>query len=432
MRKKVLRVVAIVGLTSLVVALPVANSSVGAAPSLAPATQTATVSVGEAMTATTAFVSTEITGTKTFTITPALPAGLSINSTTGVVSGTPTVSLAATTFSIVASDGASSAMATLTLTVTEVTSQSVAVTPASQSVSGKVGTALTATTALTAPLITGTKYFSVTPKLPDGISINTATSVISGTPINAASSGVYIITVSDGSKYGFSTIRIVVEGPLKLTPATQTVNGQVGKAIVDTAILASSSLAASKAFTVSPVLPSGLVLHPTKGIIYGTPTVPISLTVFTVTANDGAKTATATVTMAIATTGGTVPTSGNSAGCVAATIGGRLVQSVKATISQLPTATFGCEVHVGVRAKGMTVAVSTAGISTSPDVRTYQVVASRVGGGSISKSMLAPTSAGVVRSQFTNLKKGVWTITVKAVSATGTDRGTWTSTQFSI
>jgi hypothetical protein len=432
MRKKLLRVIALVGLTSLVVALPVATSSVGAAPSLAPATQTATVSVGEAMTATTAFVSTEITGTKTFTITPALPAGLTINSTTGVVSGTPTVSSAATTFSIVASDGASSAMATLTLTVTEVTSQSVAVTPASQSVSGKVGSAITATTALTAPLITGTKYFSVTPKLPDGISINTATGVISGTPINAASSGVYIITVSDGSKYGFSTIRIVVEGPLKLTPATQTVNGQVGKAIVDTAILASSSLAASKAFTVNPVLPSGLVLHPTKGIIYGTPTVAIAQTVFTVTANDGTKTATATVTLTIATSGGTVPASGSQSQCVAASIGGRLVQSVKSTVSQFPSATFACEVHVGVRVKGMTVAVSTAGISISPNVRTYQVVASRVGGGSISKSMLAPTSAGVVRSQFTNLKKGVWTIVVKAVSATGTDLGTWTSTQFSI
>jgi hypothetical protein len=80
----------------------------------------------------------------------------------------------------------------------------------------------------------------------------------------------------------------------------------------------------------------------------------------------------------------------------------------------------------------MTVAVSTAGVSASPDVRLYQVVASRVGGGSISKSMLAPTSAGVVRSQFTNLKKGVWTIAVKAVSPTGTDLGTWTSTQFRI
>lgn len=433
MRKKLLRVIALVGLTSLVVALPVATSSVGAAPSLAPATQTATVSVGEVMTATTALVSTEIAGTKTFTITPALPAGLTINSTTGVVSGTPTVSLAATTFSIVASDGASSAMATLALTVTEVTSQSVAVTPASQSVSGKVGTAISATSALSATLITGTKYFSVTPKLPDGVSINTATGVISGTPVNAASSGVYIITVSDGAKYGFSTIRIVVEGPLKLTPAVQTVSGQVGKAIVDTALLASDSLAASKAFTVNPVLPSGLVLHPTKGIISGTPTVAISSTVFTVTANDGTKSATATVTMAIAAAaGGTVPASGSQSQCVAAFIGGRLSQSIKSTVSQLPSATFGCEVHVGVRAKGMTVAVSTAGISASPDVRLYQVVASRVGGGSISKSMIAPTSSGVVRSQFTNLRRGVWTIAVKAVSATGTDLGTWTSAQFRI
>lgn len=431
MRKKLLRVIALVGLSSLGVALPVATSSVAAAPTLTPATQTATVSVGSVITATTALVSTEIAGTKTFTITPALPAGLSLSSTTGVVSGTPTVSLSATTFSIVASDGTSSAMATLALTVTEITSQSVAVTPASQSVSGKADTAISSTTMLSAPLISGTKYFSVTPKLPDGLSINASTGVISGTPLNAASVGVYIITVSDGVKYGFSTIRIVVEGSLKLTPAVQTVNGQVGKALIDTALLASDSLAASKAFTINPVLPSGLVLHPTKGIISGTPTVAISSTIFTVTANDGTKSATATVTMAIAAAGGTVPTSGSQSQCVAASIGGQLSQSIKSTVSQLPFSTFACEVHIGVRAKAMTVAISTAGISISPDVRTYQVVASRVGGGSITKSMLAPTSAGVVRSQFTNLKKGVWTIAVKAVSATGTDLGTWTSTQFS-
>jgi len=432
MRMKMLRVIALAGLTSIGVALPMASSPATAAPSLAPATQNATVSVGEAMTATTALVSTEIAGTKTFTITPALPVGLSLNSTTGVVSGTPTVSLSATTFSIVASDGTSSAMATLTLTVAEVSSQIVAVTPVSQSVSGKVGTAISATTALSAPLITGTKYFSVTPKLPDGVSIDVATGVISGTPVNAASTGVYIITVSDGVKYGFSTIRIVLEGPLKLTPAAQTLSGQVGKAIVDTALLASDSLAASKSFTINPLLPSGLVLHPTKGIIYGTPTVAISSTVFTVTANDGTKTATAMVTMNIATAGGTVPAGGSQSQCVAASISGRLVQSVKSTVSQLPSSTFACEVHVGVRAKAMTVAVSTAGISVSPDVRMYQVVASRVGGGSITKSMPAPTSAGVARSQFTNLKKGVWTIAVKAVSATGTDLGTWTSSQFRV
>ena len=432
MRSKFLRFVTVLGLMAIGVALPVAGNTVAAAPSLSPATQTSTASVGVAMTATAALVSTEIAGTKTFTITPALPSGLNLNSTTGVVSGTPSVSLSTTTFAIAASDGVSNALATLTLTISEVISQSVAVTPASQSASGKVGIAIGATSALSAPLITGTKYFSVTPKLPDGLALNTSTGVISGTPLSSANSGIYVITVSDGAKYGISTIRLVVEGPSRLSPATQTVSGQVGKAIVETATLTSDVLATSKTFTVNPALPAGLVLNSVMGRIAGTPSVAIPSTVFTVTASYGTKTATASITIVISNTV-VAPVAGRSrSGCVAASIGGRLVQSIKPVLSQLPSTTFACEVHVGVRVKSVTLAVSTAGIASNPDIRLYQIVASRAGGGSITKSIFAPTSAGVVRSQFTNLKKGMWTISVKAVSAIGTDLGTWTSTQFRI
>ena len=125
-------------------------SSVSAAPALSPATQTVVASIGEAITPTTAFVATEITGTKTFSITPTLPAGLTMSSTTGVVSGTPSISLASMTFTIVVSDGAVSALATLSLTVKEVTAQQVAVLPTSQSVTGKVGTVMIATSAISA------------------------------------------------------------------------------------------------------------------------------------------------------------------------------------------------------------------------------------------------------------------------------------------
>jgi gliding motility-associated-like protein len=45
-------------------------------------------------------------GMVTYTIAPALPAGLSLNATTGLISGTPTVTLAATTFTVTANNAA--------------------------------------------------------------------------------------------------------------------------------------------------------------------------------------------------------------------------------------------------------------------------------------------------------------------------------------
>ena len=47
------------------------------------------------------------------------------------------------------------------------------VTPAAQSVSGVVGTPISATTAYTVTGISGTKVFVISPTLPAGLSINT-------------------------------------------------------------------------------------------------------------------------------------------------------------------------------------------------------------------------------------------------------------------
>ena len=407
-------------------------SSVSAAPALTPATQTVVASIGEAITPTTAFVATEITGTKTFSITPTLPAGLTMSSTTGVVSGTPSISLASMTFTIVVSDGAVSALATLSLTVKDVTAQQVAVLPTSQSVTGKVGTVMIATSAISAPLITGAKYFSVSPKLPDGLTLNSASGVVTGTPVGNASQLIYIISVSDGTRYGFSTLRITISGPSSLSPSTQTVTGQVGKAIVDTALLTSTSLAASRTFSISPTLPSGLVLQTTKGIVSGTPLVGLASTTFTVTATDGSQTAISTISISVVGTVGAIPQVGNRAGCGAATIGGQLVQSIKPTDAELPSTNFACAVHVGVRSRGISVAMATAGVVSNPDVRQYLITASRVNGGSIAKSLVVSSNAGVQRTQFTNLRAGTWFITVQATSATGVIVGTWTSSQFKI
>jgi hypothetical protein len=86
--------------------------------SLAPATQTVSASTGRGITATTAITATGF-DTPTYTVAPALPAGLSLNASTGVISGTPTAVSGATTYTITATQGSLTASTTVSIAVTQ-------------------------------------------------------------------------------------------------------------------------------------------------------------------------------------------------------------------------------------------------------------------------------------------------------------------------
>lgn len=86
--------------------------------SLAPATQSVSASTGRAITPTTAITATGF-DTPTYTVAPALPAGLALNATTGVISGTPTAVSGATTYTITATQGTLTASTTLSIAVAQ-------------------------------------------------------------------------------------------------------------------------------------------------------------------------------------------------------------------------------------------------------------------------------------------------------------------------
>ena len=117
-----------------------------------------------------------------------LPAGLTVNSTTGLISGTPTAA-GTSTVTLSATNAGGTGNATLTLTITVAAPVITSATKAS----GTVGTAfsyqITATNAPTSYGATG---------LPAGLTVNSTTGLISGTPTAAGTSTVTLSATNAG------------------------------------------------------------------------------------------------------------------------------------------------------------------------------------------------------------------------------------------
>ena len=87
-------------------------------PTLTPSTQTLSGTYGTAVTSTTAFTPAGVSGTVTYSVSPSLPAGLSLDTGTGVISGTPTAAMTTSTTYTITGTGASSGSATATVALT--------------------------------------------------------------------------------------------------------------------------------------------------------------------------------------------------------------------------------------------------------------------------------------------------------------------------
>jgi hypothetical protein len=145
--------------------------------------------VGTAITTLNPTVVGTVTG---YSVSPALPAGLMLNTTSGAISGTPTAVTAQATYTVTASNVGGHASFGLKLTVDPAA-------PTGLSYNG--GAAVLAVQdhviAPLIPTVTGTvTNYSATPLLPAGLFLDPVSGVISGTP-RAAVSGTYAIGASN-------------------------------------------------------------------------------------------------------------------------------------------------------------------------------------------------------------------------------------------
>ena len=220
-------------------------------PSISPSSLSINGTAGTAITPTAGFSNSNFVGSVTYAAANR-PAGLSINSSTGVISGTPSNS-GSGTFTVTAT-GATSGSAQSTVSFSFGASPTASISPSSFSINGTVGTAITPTAGFSNSNFVGSVTYAA-PSRPAGLSINSSTGVISGTPSNSGS-GTFTVTATGAtSGSAQSTVTYSIGsggGGGSTTPAaTITLGASQGQLVAGSSVgISASGLQATAPYTV--------------------------------------------------------------------------------------------------------------------------------------------------------------------------------------
>ena len=226
-----------------------------------------------------------------------LPPGLSLDPTTGQITGTPT---AAGVYSLTIRGTNSANSASQTIQITVLPAQPLALSYATPLVfpAAMAMAIQTPTLTQTTPGIP-TTYATTTGNLPAGLTLN-SDGTISGTPTTP---GIYPFTVTaiNGTRTAAAsaTYTVTPAGSLRLSYATpQTFAAGIAVATQSPALVNPTPGMPTTYAVTTGQLPAGLSLNATNGAITGAPTTP-GVFAFTVTATHGTRTATSSPTYTV-------------------------------------------------------------------------------------------------------------------------------------
>jgi hypothetical protein len=206
-----------------------------------------------------------------YTVTPALPTNVTVDMSTGLLSGTPTELSTARTYRITATNSGGSSTFDMTISVIAVCptlkyDQTYTLTRARDT--------LTANVTNTAGHYAAVTSCRITPALPKGLALNLATCEVSGTPMNVSwPTKKYTVTGSNTCGSSTTTVEIGVKAiaPTRLHMS----GGSVDVHTVDTTIVPGVPTVHGDPITswkVEPALPAGLAFNSSSGHVTGRPT----------------------------------------------------------------------------------------------------------------------------------------------------------------
>jgi hypothetical protein len=214
-----------------------------------------------------------------YTVTPALPAGLTLDSSTGLIAGSPVGAQAPLDYTVIATGPQGNDTAVIRLWAVAPYSPTLVPSIVIESpVYDTVGKAATHTVySLGGPV----NAYTVTPALPAGLTLNTASGVISGTPTTVVALSDYRIVATGPGGKDTATLRLaVVVRPSQQSSSARPsiaydspVYDTVGKAAAHPVVSVGGKVTSYAVISVGgsdTSLPKGLSLNKVTGLISGT------------------------------------------------------------------------------------------------------------------------------------------------------------------
>lgn len=222
-----------------------------------------------------------------FQVSPALPAGLKINRSTGVLSGTPTLVTPRSTYTVTGQNSLGQVSIQLHIEVLQEPVKSIAYSKSAVTliVDKIYERAARPTTAGGVPT-----FFSINPNLPQGLRLNQSDGTISGSMPRVKEFTSVAYTITAGNSSGSASTQLILAAkplaPLYLSYSSgpsSNFAGFVSQSIIPLTPNDSGDIAN---YSILPALPIGLVLNPETGVISGAPIQHLPPTQFVVTGSN--------------------------------------------------------------------------------------------------------------------------------------------------